>query len=526
MTAFWRLFWLLVLSGHTVAAVAWWWLMPGGFPPSHPRFWVNRVAPIAVLAVVATAVWASRRRHFDVLRLMVVLFPTAWATAAVAARLVFPISFHRLFLLPFLGALVMGVAAVLTFRRQGPAPQTLSPWERVAEGRVRAAAQSNAAASPTPGEGRRAANHQRKLLLAAALLGASLPWTQRAPAPDTRPLNAPMPAAIASPGSVESLLTEFSNARLRVHPRDGSLTVQAGSLRLSIEPVLRFFSRSPDGCATILAPPAMRNGPDLVLQSVVRDANRLFLSYRADYEAILRVDPGAEGGPVRVEAMARLPHPVFSHLNAFCDVRVSGSRQLAISFSPCPDTIITVRPADYPTGRPLRLAYRDAQGGFHIVEAASGEKGPFRELGQGRLERSQPLAITLHDRGVAQARVVLEDWPAQVGTALSPTAGWGLPVNAIEFSLQGDEPGATASIFITLAGTSVGRGWDSVGHRAGTYRNRMRIEVLEAPPAFGSAFRLKSRPSLREGRVPRVALRSAKVTFRAPSRAIVLRFTR
>jgi hypothetical protein len=175
-----------------------------------------------------------------------------------------------------------------------------------------------------------------------------------------------------------------------------------------------------------------------------------------------------------------LPHPIFSHLNTFCDIFVSGSRHLSISFSPCPEAIVAVRPAEYPTGRPLRLAYLDAQGAFHVVEAASGDKGPFRELGRGKLGRSQPLAITLYDRGVAQARVVLEDWSAQVGTAPSPTAGWGLPVNAIEFSLQGEEPGAPAAIFITLAGTSVGRGWDSVGHRAGTYRNRISIEVPEA----------------------------------------------
>src|SRR5262249_35504799 len=158
--------WLLVIAGHAVAAVAWWWLMPGGFPPSHPRFWVNGVAPIAVLAPVATAVWASRRRHFDVLRLTLVVFPTAWATAARAARLVFPITFRWRFLLPLLGASVMGVAAFVTFRRQEPAPQTRSLGERVAEGLVRAAAQSNAAASPKAGEGRRAANHRRKLWLA------------------------------------------------------------------------------------------------------------------------------------------------------------------------------------------------------------------------------------------------------------------------------------------------------------------------------------------------------------------------
>jgi hypothetical protein len=437
----WRLFWLLVLAGHAVAASAWWWLMPGGFPVLHPRFWANREAPVAVLLVVAIAVLAARRGRLHLLSLTLAVFPVAWAAAAIAARVVFPITFCGLFLLPLFGASVMGAAAFLTFRRQEHS------W-------------------------------RRPLVAVTALvtlLGAALPGTQRAPAPDTRPFDLPMPRVISSPDPVDSVLDEVSNPRIRVHPRDGSLTVQAGSLRLGIEPLLRFLSRSPDGCWTILAPRGTRSGRKLVLETVGRAGDRLAFQYRSDYEAALLVDPGREGAPVRLEAMAHLAHPVFSHLNSFCDVLVSGHRRLSIAFSPCPETVVEVRPAEYPVGRPLRLAYLDAQGTFHVVEATSGEKGPFRELGRGRLTRSQPLAITLYDLGVAQARVVLEDWSAQVGTALSPTAGWGLPVNAIEFGLEGDGPGSPAGIYITLAGTSVGRGWDSVGHGAGTYRNRMSI---------------------------------------------------
>ena len=64
-----------------------------------------------------------------------------------------------------------------------------------------------------------------------------------------------------------------------------------------------------------------------------------------------------------------------------------------------------------------------------------------------------------------------------MATQLSPTAGWGVPVNAIEFSLSpyDHSPTGPASIFITLAATSVGRGWDCVGHSAGAYRNRITI---------------------------------------------------
>src|SRR5262249_670153 len=64
---------------------------------------------------------------------------------------------------------------------------------------------------------------------------------------------------------------------------------------------------------------------------------------------------------------------------------------------------------------------------------------------------------------------------------LPPPAGRNAPVNAIESSLSGPTPSSPASIFITLAGTSVGRGWDCVGHSPGTYRNRISISPF---PAF------------------------------------------
>jgi hypothetical protein len=50
-------------------------------------------------------------------------------------------------------------------------------------------------------------------------------------------------------------------------------------------------------------------------------------------------------------------------------------------------------------------------------------------------------------------------------------------MNAIEFQRFGAPESSPVMIWITLAATSVGRGWDAVGHRAGTYRNRIRIEA-------------------------------------------------
>ena len=54
----------------------------------------------------------------------------------------------------------------------------------------------------------------------------------------------------------------------------------------------------------------------------------------------------------------------------------------------------------------------------------------------------------------------------------SGTAGWGLPQSSVQFFARGHE----AYVILTLADTGPGRGWDSVGHAAGTYRNRIKIE--------------------------------------------------
>jgi hypothetical protein len=52
-----------------------------------------------------------------------------------------------------------------------------------------------------------------------------------------------------------------------------------------------------------------------------------------------------------------------------------------------------------------------------------------------------------------------------------------MPVNAIEFQLVGTSSDSAAQVWITLAATSVGRGWDCVGHTVGSYRNRVVIDV-------------------------------------------------
>jgi hypothetical protein len=203
----------------------------------------------------------------------------------------------------------------------------------------------------------------------------------------------------------------------------------------------------------------------------------------ADGETTLLYSDGAkivfsEPNKVAMQATAFSPldRSVYSHLNSFCRIDLNGHHSLALSFSPCPDVTVDVLPADYPFGRPARFAYLDESGMFHVCEATSGEKGPFCKLASGQLDRGEPLEIGFYDDGQRVGGITLDDWSAQLSTATSPTAGWDVPVNAIEFQRLMDEPTAECSIWITLAATAVGRGFETVGHRAGTYRNRITFQ--------------------------------------------------
>lgn len=181
-----------------------------------------------------------------------------------------------------------------------------------------------------------------------------------------------------------------------------------------------------------------------------------------------------------VEARTELEAPVYSHLNAFTRLSILGHRRLGLRFSPCPEVVVEVVHSDYPFGAPARLAYLDAGGTFRVVQASDAEKGPFVTLGEGPLARGDPLGVVLVDMDDSSrelATIVFRDWSLQLSTELSPTAGWGLPQNALEFGRASSDPASAAYVDLTLAGTSVGRGWDSVGHRAGVYRNRIGIRL-------------------------------------------------
>jgi hypothetical protein len=449
----WRLFWLSVLVTTVLLSAAWWLFAPGGFAVDHPRFWANSVAPIASLAAALGGLAALRRGSRAALRWLLPVWPAAWLGGSIAGRSLFPITLEQIWLMPLAGAVVMGLAALPLWR----------------------------------GTFKRALTGGLSLTVFVAVCAGGLVWTQYPPVPRTRPSREDF--VEVSPAPTTRTTLEAGGIRLGrnsiVYSSEGSLMVRLRPLSVRVKPLLTFLSGSQDGCWSILARPRDQIGPEPRLRlSRFEGEQSGVLSYDFAQQgpATLQVQAEPAAGSIVMEANTHLTRRVYSHLNAYCDFEVHGHRRLELDFSPCPGLPIEVRKFDYPTGRPARFAFVEKDRTFRVVEATSGEKGPFITLARGRLAPEEALSIVLRDQGREVGRIVLADWSAQADTTLSPTAGWGVPVNAIEFSLADDPASSLASIFVTLAATSVGRGWDCVAHNPGTYRNRIRIEPTEPSP--------------------------------------------
>jgi hypothetical protein len=426
-----RLIVCVALALHLVAAAGYFWLCPKGFPPESSRFWLNSVLPIALSAVAIAGLMAMHRQRWTTAATVVLFFAMAWLCGAIAGRFIFPISLRGFWLF----ALVIATAGFLCF-------SVLVRGER----------------------------QSLPVLLISAVLGSSTGyfaiWAQRAPLASTEPSNIRLPE-IASK-EISTILSE--NIRISrefaFQPSSGQLAMEIEGIRLQYAPLLDFDRISPDRFWSLFAPANVHYRRPIGTE--ILETKRT-IAY--DDDSVVELSSPAVDSSLRVTAFTPLRQDTYSHLNTFCYFEISGHDRLSLSFSPCPDTPIEVLPADYPTGRPARLVYVDTADKFRIVEARSGEKGPFRQLASGRLKRGQQLTIELRDEGQAIVWITLEDWSQQVSTDLSPTAGWNLPVNSIQFQRFSDDADSPVGIWITLAGTGVGRGWETVGHRAGIYRN-------------------------------------------------------
>jgi hypothetical protein len=350
------------------------------------------------------------------------LTPGFWVGAAIAAAMLFPSSSVKL--LPLFGSMALGLSIL--------ASMSLARTRREA-----------------------------LAFLAGAFLGAFVSSSQQAPAASTQPSQTEFKMPPTNLGAANI----YRHGPVSFDPAEERVSIAVRDTTVELWPLLSFYSRSPDRCWTILASSEDREGPNRRLLGVETSGPDWVAFYRSDFSSHLSVTAIAPK-LVTLESTAHLVSPIYSHLNAYCHLSVATPRPVSILFSPCPDSPIEVK-------LPARSAFL-AEDGFHVVEAVTFEKGPFTELASGPLARGEPLSLTFMIENTPLFRLELKDFSSEASTKLSPTAGWGLPMNSIALW-----PSGGCSVVITLAGTSVGRGWDSVGHREGTYRGRMLVELFD-----------------------------------------------
>ncbi len=431
------LLWVVIVGLHVAAAVLAWHLLPHGFGWGHPRFWSNEVIPFVLVALGIACLFGLWRRRARLASLAIAVFIGLHIAMGPAWILVFPITGKRPALAFAASTLVLCACGFASLRHTRGVRWPMSIG-----------------------------------VVIGMIVGVGLPWSQRGPAPGTHPAEAVRPLEPPVASRSHRPLPDW----IHLVPDTDVISVDIGSVHIALQPLLTFWSRSPDRGWTALADVQQRMGPLRRYGGTSGDTYR----YTGEEPGTIRVSASGDD-VVHVEAKTLVPTAVYSHLNTFCAMEIRGHHHLFLAFSPFPDQRIEVTYSEYPVGRPLRFAFVDAASVLHVVEAESGEKGPFEELAHGPLPSSGTLGITIFDEVTPIAQIELADFASQASTQPSPTAGWGVPENAIEFSLRRDDRTATAAIYITLAGTSVGRGWDSVGHAPGVYRDRIDLRRLLVP---------------------------------------------
>ena len=424
---------------HAFGAAGWWWMMPGGFGLGSHRFWVNQMLPFFIAGIAAAGVWGIARGP-TLPAGVAIGFGVMWLVAGVMSLVAMPVTMQLFFVLPVLiglGGIVLGGLHAWATREPDEKP------------RRRAMPIAFAGA-----------------MLVAGLVGAWLPFTQLGPPPSTLALIAP--------------------PTLDLPPADRTLLMPAsGRYMAQLEPMLTFISRSPDRSWSLLAPTDLRREPWRQDGDAPGEWIDVADTTKANDVTVARHRLAVEtvGNVTKIDGYAELSETIYTHLNSYTLLLLSGHKTLSVAFSPTGDTRFEVTPSDYPAGRPSRLACLMPGDRFVVLEASSAEKGPFKELAAGTLRRGEPVTITFFDGDTKIARWTLHDFAAHASVLPSPTAGYGLPQNAIRFNLEGDTAAAPAAVYVTLAGTGVGRGYDTVGHATGFYRTRHTWAWSDAGPS-------------------------------------------
>ena len=178
---------------------------------------------------------------------------------------------------------------------------------------------------------------------------------------------------------------------------------------------------------------------------------------------------------IRVTTITRLTRQIDTHQSSYCGLNWSGDIPITLSIGHERPYSWVPTASDYPFGAPATFitVMNDR---VLLLKASSAEKGPFETLAA--FPKEDPVfRIMAANHPVCQ--IVLEGFVAQASQELSPTAGWGIPVNDIFLEATQFKAAQPSGVWLgfNLAATGVGRGFHAVGTGAGTYVSILRVSI-------------------------------------------------
>lgn len=185
---------------------------------------------------------------------------------------------------------------------------------------------------------------------------------------------------------------------------------------------------------------------------------------------------------VRVDAGTRLTRPLAVHRATLGWLQFAANGPPRLRWGLLDGFAAT--PPDRAQGAPAELLVREEQV-VRALRARRGQAGPWEVLEQGRFED-----WVAYEDDEARLAVVFPDWAAQAGLAPSPSAGHGLPANAIHCWSVNDR----VNLLFDVGSSRVGPGPRATTLPPGIYRDRFSfVAIPEEEGARGRALRERER---------------------------------
>ena len=392
----------------------------GRFPGIDDEYWVNQVAPLVVIVLLLTALFARGKLSHAILPPVLAAIPIFWMAFGISARIVFFESFRSLWNLPFFaGAGLAGLwMRQYRFRTR---PVWLVPL----------------------------------FVVRAAIAGWMFPGTQRAPDPATTPdRRADRRPRRAAP-SDHKLIKLTKDAQL--HPDDGRVVIRRDKLILNVQPMLSFTDRSPDRCwASLRAARADASPPSASSCPRCTTARAGALSYKDEDASVVDATAAKRWRHPARRALAPGAAPSSRTSTASAELAIQGHKKLSVSFSPVPQRRIESRRRR--RAGALRLPRRGRHLPRHAGRAAPARAVHRDRLGPLRAQRpAGPHASTTATR--PRSRVTLRRLGGAGVDAALADGGLGHPGQRHRARARRrarDAPPALISF--SLAATTIGRG--------------------------------------------------------------------